>query len=183
MKEQSKFLSYVLRHHPDEAGLTVDSHGWASVDALVAGARERFPEFNHEILEIIVSSNSKKRFEYNEDGTKIRACQGHSIPVDLGLEPMVPPDILYHGTAIQNVSSIGLYGIHSGTRHAVHLSEDRETAQQVGSRHGKAVVLTIDAYRMQEAGHTFTRSANGVWLVNDVPAKFILGLKSDPLTI
>lgn len=177
MKTQSKFLSYVLRHNPDAGSVTVDKHGWASVDALVAGAQREFPDFTHETLEEIVRTNGKKRFEYDVSGTMIRACQGHSIPVDLGLTPLSPPDILYHGTAEANIDSITLYGIHSGTRHAVHLSEDREMALNVGSRHGTPVVLTIDAYRMYEAGHSFTKSTNGVWLVDKVPAKFILGLK------
>lgn len=174
VNKESRFLSYALRHKPQVAGITVDAHGWASVDALVAGVQREFPEFTHETLDEVVRSNDKKRFEYDLTGTMIRARQGHSIPVDLGLAPMTPPDVLFHGTARHNADSIYKTGIHAGTRHAVHLSEDRDTAINVGSRHGVPVVISIRAREMHDAGHVFTRSANGVWLVKEVPVKFLI---------
>ncbi len=169
----SKLLSYVLRHDPVALGLKMDAHGWVSVDALVAAVQEGSDTFNHETLDSEVRNNSKRRFEYNEDKTLIRACQGHSVPVDLGLPAMEPPDFLYHGTAVQNMESIFLSGIHRGSRHAVHLSTDKGTAKNVGGRHGRPVILTIRAGEMHRAGHVFSRSTNGVWLVKEVPTKFI----------
>jgi putative RNA 2'-phosphotransferase len=176
--EISKFLSLVLRHRPEAIGLTLDAQGWAEVDELLRKAARNLPALrvNRAALEEVVATSDKQRFALSEDGKRIRANQGHSVKVDLGLVPRVPPEVLFHGTATRFLDSIRAQGLVPGERQQVHLSADYETAVKVGRRHGKAVVLKVLAGRMQAAGHQFFVSENGVWLVEAVPAEF-LGLE------
>lgn len=169
----SKFLSYVLRHRPDEIGIKLDPQGWVAIDVLLAAAGEHGNRITHAELDDVVQNNNKQRFAISEDGTRIRASQGHSTAVDLGYAPSSPPDILFHGTAARNLESIRAQGLLKGNRHHVHLSLDSTTATQVGSRHGSPVVLIIRAGDMSAAGHEFFLSANGVWLTEHVPNAFI----------
>lgn len=169
----SKFLSLVLRHNPGEIGIALDANGWVAVDELLrALSAHHFPLTRAE-LDDVVANNSKKRFAYSDDGLRIRANQGHSVNIDLGYEPAKPPGLLYHGTADRNVESILANGIQRRARNHVHLSPDRETAIMVGQRHGRPVVLEIRSGAMHADGIPFYQSANGVWLVAEVPAKYI----------
>jgi putative RNA 2'-phosphotransferase len=172
IKTISKFLSLVLRHSPETIGIQLDTNGWVSVEELL----RKFPKDKHlsfEILETVVETNDKQRFAFNEDKTLIRANQGHSIEIDLALEVKSPPTFLYHGTAEKNISAILQNGIQKMTRQHVHLSQEKETAIKVGSRHGKPIVLTIMADQMQSDGILFYQSANGVWLTDFVASKYI----------
>ena len=169
----SKFLSLVLRHEPERLGLALDPAGWVAVDELLAAISRQKTPVTRERLDHIVAASEKKRFAFDETGTKIRASQGHSVEVELGYEPQVPPEILYHGTVEKFLPSIRTQGLIKGERHHVHLSADRPTAIKVGERRGKPVILTIKADEMHRAGHVFFRSANGVWLVDTVPAAFL----------
>lgn len=168
----SKFLSYVLRHHPDSIGLQLDAQGWAEVDELLTCAARANTPFSLTTLHEVVASNSKKRFSFNAAGTHIRANQGHSIPIDLQLEPRTPPAILYHGTATRFLAAIQREGLHPRKRHHVHLSADVATATAVGKRHGQVVILQIDAQQMQIDGCQFYCSENGVWLTNAVAPRY-----------
>jgi len=171
----SKFLSLILRHKPEVAGIALDSEGWADVDALLAGMARKGHRIRPEDLAHIVGTNAKRRYAFNKDRTKIRAVQGHSRPVDLGLPPAVPPATLFHGTVDRFLASIRDRGLVRGTRLHVHLSADRKTAEQVGGRRGRPVILTIDSGAMAREGHVFHLSENGVWLTEHVPASFIIG--------
>jgi putative RNA 2'-phosphotransferase len=165
----SKFLSKVLRHAPESVGLTLDGAGWADVDALLAAARGAGVALDRATLDRVVGENDKQRFALSADGRRIRASQGHSVRVELGLRPQAPPEVLYHGTAGRNLESIRRDGLRPGRRTHVHLSEDEEMAVAVGRRHGRPVVLRVLAGQMHAAGHTFYRSENGVWLADAVP--------------
>ena len=169
----SKFLSRHLRHAPADLGLTLEPGGWVPIDALLAGAAAAGSPITREELDEVVRSSDKQRFAVDETGTRIRANQRHSVEVDLQLEPAEPPAELFHGTAERNVEAILRDGLRKMARHHVHLSPDTQTATKVGQRHGKPVVLVVDAARMRADGHTFYRSANGVWLVDEVPARYI----------
>lgn len=169
----SKFLSLVLRHKPETIGLTLDEKGWAEVDTLINLAKKKGIKINKLILEEVVANNDKKRFSFNEDKTKIRANQGHSITVDLALKPKQPPEYLFHGTATRFIDSIATKGLLKQQRNHVHLSADKATAIKVGQRHGKVVVLKIQAQKMYDAGFTFFLSNNQVWLTDSVPVKYI----------
>ena len=177
IKSRSKFLSKVLRHQPELVKIKLDTQGWIPVDELLAKIAKHGPgwlqPFDREILEAVVAENDKKRFAFSDDGLLIRANQGHSITIDLGYEAQEPPEILFHGTAHNNIASIKASGIHKGSRHHVHLSPERETATRVGGRHGTPVVLTIRAREMHLAGHLFYCSDNGVWLTDSIPVEFI----------
>ena len=176
----SKFLSYVLRHRPDEIGITLDAQGWVAIDVLLAAAAAHGRRITPEDLDFVVENNNKNRFAFSEDGTRIRASQGHSTEVDLGYRPSTPPAVLYHGTAVGNLACIRAEGLHKGQRHHVHLSIDTATAAQVGGRHGRPAVLVVQAGEMHAAGYEFFLSANGVWLVEHVPVAFIdFGLCGD----
>ncbi|MCB0062887.1 MAG: RNA 2'-phosphotransferase, partial [Caldilineaceae bacterium] len=170
----SKLLSLILRHDPGRIGLTLDAGGWADVDELLTKAAQAGHKISREQLAAVVAQNNKQRFRFNEDGTRIRANQGHSIPVDLGLEAQTPPPVLYHGTATRFLDSIRAEGLNRRSRQHVHLSADIETARKVGQRHGKPVILTVDAAAMHGDGHTFYRSDNGVWLVDAVPTAYLM---------
>lgn len=169
----SKWLSYVLRHNPGSAGLTLDSAGWVAVDLLLAAAGRSGNAMKREELEEVVATSDKQRFAFNDDHSRIRANQGHSIPVDLQLPVMVPPAVLFHGTADRFVASILRDGLKPQQRHHVHLSAEPTTAVDVGGRHGKPVVLRVDAARMHADGHVFRRSENGVWLAEHVPPAYL----------
>ncbi|WP_169951098.1 RNA 2'-phosphotransferase [Microbispora sp. H11081] len=167
----SKYLARHLRHQPENIGVELDAHGWVDIDTLLtAAASHGFPITRAE-LEQVVAGNDKRR--YVVDGGRIRASQGHSVPVDLDLPVVAPPSVLYHGTVARNVEIIRAEGLRRMARHHVHLSQDRETATRVGARRGRPVVLVVDAAAMHAAGHEFRVSANGVWLVDHVPPGFI----------
>ncbi len=173
METSSKFLSLVLRHKPEEIGLSLDHEGWAEVDDLIRLANASGRSFDRTMIEAIVASSDKKRFALSSDGQRIRANQGHSIEVALGLPASVPPDILYHGTATRFLESIFADGLHAGARQHVHLSANPEVARQVGSRHGKPVVLLVDTKKMAAEGRVFYIADNGVWLTESVPASYL----------
>ncbi|MDB5335656.1 MAG: Phosphate acetyltransferase [Planctomycetaceae bacterium] len=169
----SKFLSLVLRHQPEVIGLNLDEQGWADVEELIRLANKDGRQLTRELLEQVVTENDKQRFAFSDDGCQIRASQGHSVEVDLDLAPLEPPVILYHGTASRFLDSIRATGLHSASRQHVHLSLDEVTATKVGARHGRPVILNVLAREMFSAGHQFFLSANGVWLTESVPVKFI----------
>lgn len=169
----SKFLSLILRHKPESIGLQLDAAGWADVAELIEKARKAGIHLTAGKIAVIVATSDKQRFALSDDGSRIRANQGHSVTVDLGLPPQEPPELLYHGTAQRNLSSIRGKGIVSMNRTLVHLSKDRETAIAVGKRHGQPVVLTIMASKMHRDGFLFYLSENGVWLTDHVPVKYI----------
>jgi putative RNA 2'-phosphotransferase len=169
----SKTLSYHLRHRPDELGLTLGPGGWVLIDDLLAALARRGKPVSRAELDEVVACNSKQRFAFDESGTRIRANQGHSVTIDLGLEPSEPPATLYHGTGERSVAAILREGLRKQQRHHVHLSADLDTAISVGARHGRPVLLRVDASAMRAAGHSFYRSANGVWLVDAVPPEFL----------
>lgn len=167
-----KFIALILRHKPEAIGIHLDEHGWANVDELIVGIAKT-QEFNMAMLEEIVRTDNKQRYSFNDDKTKIRANQGHSIPVDVELAQKTPPDILWHGTGEKYVSSIEVEGLIPKTRLYVHLSSDPDTAIKVGSRHGKPVVYEVAAKEMQADGYVFFQSVNGVWLTKHVPTKYL----------
>jgi len=171
----SKTLSYVLRHRPDELGLILDENGYVGVDELI----NQFNAYNQiqltlEKLKQVVANNDKQRFAFSEDGSQIRASQGHSVKTDLGYQAQVPPELLYHGTAAANLPSIRKTGLVKRNRHHVHLSSDMATAKNVGSRHGSPVVLPIKALEMHQDGLLFYQSDNGVWLTDEIPVQYII---------
>lgn len=168
----SKFLSLILRHKPEIAGIKLDEHGWARVDELIAAVSKK-TWFDMDMLEEIVRTDSKQRYSFNEDKTLIRANYGHSVPVDLELEATLPPEILWHGTAEKNVASIDLKGLLPMGRLYVHLSQDKETAMKVGARHGKPVLYCVRSAEMAADGYKFYLSKSGVWLTKTVPVKYL----------
>jgi putative RNA 2'-phosphotransferase len=172
-KQYSKYMSFILRHHPEELDITLEDGGWAPIDTLVEGMTANGYEVTKEVLEDIVASSDKQRFAINEEGNKIRANQGHSVDVKLQLKKEVPPFELYHGTVEKFIGSIVKEGLKKMNRHHVHLSEDKETATKVGSRRGKPVILTINAREMYTDGYDFYKSENGVWLTDTVPIQYL----------
>ncbi|MGW8630242.1 RNA 2'-phosphotransferase [Streptomyces sp. NPDC055793] len=167
----SKYLSKHLRHQPERIGLTLDEAGWTEIDTLIAAAAAHGFRFTREELDHVVATNDKKRFAV--EGTRIRASQGHSVDVDLGLPAATPPPHLYHGTVAPHLDAIRTEGLRPMNRHDVHLSADRQTATRVGSRRGRPVVLSVDSAAMHRDGHVFHVSANGVWLTRTVPPQYL----------
>lgn len=173
MSRESKFLSLVLRHKPEEIDLQLDNHGWARVDELLRKLKKSGRKLSHDELIQLVETSDKKRFTLSEDGKRIRAAQGHSVEIDLGLKPQQPPGELYHGTASANLDAIFSNGLVPGKRQQVHLSLDPDTAERVGQRHGRPIVLRVEAQRMFDDGFEFFRADNGVWLTDAVPARYL----------
>lgn len=172
INETSKFISLILRHKPEVIGISLDEHGWADVDELIAGI-SRTHELDRDILEEIVRTDDKQRYSFNEDKTLIRANQGHSIPVDVELDEVKPLEELWHGTGEKYVLSIDRQGLIPKSRLYVHLSKDEETAVKVGKRHGKPVLYIVKAGKMYRDGYKFYLSKNGVWLTKEVPVKYL----------
>lgn len=170
-------MSLVLRHKPQAIGLQLDSNGWADVAELITKSNAKNLNITLDMLKLVVETNEKKRFAFNDDKTKIRANQGHSVVVDVELTLTTPPDVLYHGTALKNKEAILSKGLNKMDRLHVHLSPDVETAKKVGSRHGKPMVFVVDTKQMQTDGNKFYLSENGVWLVQYVPARYLKELE------
>ena len=172
LKDTSKFMSLILRHKPEAIGISLDEHGWANVDELIAGIAKT-QDFNMDILEEIVRDDEKQRYSFNEDKTLIRANQGHSISVDVELDVVEPPAELWHGTGEKYVASIDEQGLIPKSRLYVHLSKDKYTAVKVGKRHGNPVLYIVKAGEMYRDGYQFYLSKNGVWLTKQVPVKYL----------
>ncbi|WP_028579786.1 RNA 2'-phosphotransferase [Desulfogranum japonicum] len=172
----SKYLSLLLRHKPEIIGLSLDLEGWAKIEDIVRLTNQNGTSLTKKLIEKITATSDKKRFIISDDGTRIRANQGHSITVDLNLRPKNPPEILFHGTATRFLDSILQQGLIKENRQYVHLSPDRNTALKVGQRHGKPVILSIAAQEMHVSGFVFFLSANGIWLTEHVPTKFLTAL-------
>lgn len=169
----SKYLSRHLRHAPERIGLTLQPAGWVGVDELLSACNADGMRLTRPELEEVVANNNKQRFSFDETGQLIRANQGHSVEVDLGLAPTTPPDVLFHGTGHTTVEVIRREGLKKQRRHHVHLSRDVETATAVGARHGKPFVFVVDARAMHAAGYSFYVSNNGVWLTDEVPPEYL----------
>lgn len=168
----SKYLSKILRHNPQRIGVELDSAGWVDIDVLLDKVGMVIDRTD---LERVVAESDKKRFAISDDGLRIRANQGHSVDVDLGLDPAVPPNVLYHGTVEGILDSILQEGLKPMGRQHVHLSADVETATKVGARRGKPVILEIASGQMAQDGKTFWCSDNGVWLTDHVPPSYLTG--------
>ena len=175
-KETSKFISLILRHKPETIGILLDEHGWANVDELIDGVSKTH-QLDIDTLERIVAEDEKQRYSFNDDKTLIRANQGHSIPVDVELEEIEPPEILYHGTGEKYVVSIDEQGLIPKSRLYVHLSADEDTARKVGGRHGKPVIYIVKSGEMFRQQIKFYRSVNGVWLTKNVPIQYLDKMK------
>jgi putative RNA 2'-phosphotransferase len=173
MSSTSRLLSRILRHAPEDAGLTLQPGGWVLLDDLVSGLQAASHDLSREAILRVVAESDKKRFTLSEDGQRIRAAQGHSVEVDLGLAPCPPPDVLFHGTATKSLDRIRTEGLRPGNRRHVHLSPDEETAKKVGQRHGRPVVLKVDTAVMHREGHLFWMADNGVWLTDHVPPRYL----------
>lgn len=169
----SKRLSYVLRHAPDSVGITLDAAGWVDVDELLHGLRASGTPLSRAQLDRVVAGSDKQRFAFDASGSRIRASQGHSVPVDLGYPARTPPPVLFHGTPVRSVPMIMAQGLRARGRHAVHLSVDEATARVVGQRRGRCAVLRVDAAALAATGEQFACSANGVWLVGAVPPEYV----------
>jgi putative RNA 2'-phosphotransferase len=171
--DTSKLLSFILRHRPDSVGLTLDANGWVDVETMLAALGLHGKRFDRALLERVVAQNDKQRFAFSPDGTRIRASQGHSVQVDLGLQAALPPDVLYHGTASRFLKAILASGLQARGRQHVHLSAEADTARGVGARHGFPALLRVDARRMREDGSLFWLSDNQVWLTDAVLPRYL----------
>lgn len=170
LKEISKFLSYVLRHAPQAIDITLDDEGWTNVSTLIERASASGRALTRHEIEDVVTNNDKERFSFSEDGLSIRAVQGHSAEaVSISYLAKAPPQFLYHGTAAHSLESIQKEGLHAASRQYVHLSKDEKVAATVGARHGKPLVLKVEALRLHELGLEFFEAENGVWLTKHVP--------------
>ncbi|MDP6467409.1 MAG: RNA 2'-phosphotransferase [Pirellulaceae bacterium] len=172
-RKKSKFLSLVLRHQPETIGIELNEAGWVDVNDLISALARHGRRMSRETLEEVVRTNDKQRFSFNEDGSRIRANQGHSVDIELGYRPATPPEILYHGTPQRFVEAISRDGLKKMNRHHVHLHVDVATSTAVGRRRGKPVLLKVKALEMHHAGYEFFVTPNDVWLTDNVPMEFI----------
>lgn len=175
----SKFLCMILRHKPETIGITLDSHGWADINELIRGINNYYGDnaIDHEKLAKIVDTDNKNRYSIDEDFERIRCNQGHSIKVDVELKQATPPSVLYHGTTIEALQKIKESGhVSKMSRLYIHMNQDVSKAEQSAKRwKGKIpTVLWIDTDAMVGDGYEFYLSENGVWLVNDIPIKYVL---------
>ncbi|AKP44796.1 TPA: RNA 2'-phosphotransferase [Clostridioides difficile] len=169
----SIFISLILRHKPETIGIKLDDYGYADVNELIEKINNTGRNINIEILEQIVKEDNKQRYSFNDDRSKIRANQGHSINVNVELRELEPPKYLYHGTATRFLDNIKNEGIIKQSRLYVHLSRDIDIAVKVGKRHGTPVILKINTGKMYENGYKFYLSENNVWLCEYIPFKYV----------
>ena len=178
-KNVSVYISYLLRHNPDDVGLKMDEHGWVLAEELIEGINNSGTyTLDFTQLEEIVRQDSKGRYRFSDDRLKIKACQGHSIPwVEPELEYIAPPKFLYHGTTTAAYDKIMKSGsISRMNRHAVHMQEDPAKAWQSATRwHLTPVVLKIDTDKMHRDGYVFGKTENNVWCTESVPTEYIVG--------
>ena len=153
--------------------MVLDDAGWVGVAELLAGCATAGVHITGDELREFVRASDKQRFALSDDGTRIRANQGHSVDVELGHAPAIPPETLWHGTAEKYVAAIREQGLVKGARHHVHLSPDAQTAGAVGRRHGRLVLLTVAAARMHRDRFAFFLTPNGVWLTDHVPPAYL----------
>ncbi len=172
IKSASKFLSFVLRHCPEDIGIALDANGWADISELIDKSPSQI-DLSNELIKEVVLTSDKQRFKVSDDGLRIRANQGHSVKIDLELKPKEPPSKLFHGTATRFINSINKEGLKPGQRQHVHLSTDVDTACKVGQRYGKPIILNVDSGSMFKQGYTFFLSNNNVWLTKHVPSQFL----------
>ena len=170
--KMGKYVSMLLRHHPEEAGVVLDEHGWTDVEDLIEKVQPRYP-LTVELLQELAYGKDKQRYEFSDDGKRVRAVHGHSVDVDLGYEEMQPPSVLYHGSATRFSESISMKGLLKQNRQFVHLSENIEQAKSVGRRHGKLILYGVKAEEMYRDGYKFYRSTSGVWLTDHVPVQYL----------
>ena len=172
--EISKFLSYILRHKPESIGLSLNTEGWLDIDALIEAANQHgTPLTKNEVLKVVANSD-KNRFSISDDSSYIRASQGHSnANVAINFESKIPPIVLYHGTALRFLEDILTSGLKAMSRQYVHLSENIDTANEVGKRYGAPVILKVNSFSMYQSGMKFAQADNGVWLVEEVPISFL----------
>lgn len=173
MIKTSKFISFVLRHKPEVIGITLSKSGWVNVNTLLEQLNKHKNPITLTELYDIVNTNNKKRFEFSDDKTQIRATQGHTVKVDLDLPVSIPPDILYHGSVEKYMKSINENGLTKQKRHAVHLSSEISTAVDVAKRRGVPVLLIVDSKQMVKDGYKFYLTKNNVWLTDNIPTKYI----------
>ena len=176
-KNLGRFLSLILRHKPETIGLTLDANGYADIKELIVALGKHGTAVIRQDIDDVVAEDNKSRYSFSKDGTKIRAVQGHSLPVELNYKAVDPPFALYHGTTTRHLDSIFVSGLLKGTRQHVHLSRDVKTAGEVGSRHGKPEVLFVDSKKMHDHGLKFYQAENGVWLTDYVPVKYLTHVK------
>lgn len=169
----SKFLSLVLRHKPETIGVQLDENGWIAITTLLNALQQYGKRISHQDLQEICVACDKQRFKISDDGLRIRANQGHTLKIDLGLTPKFPPPVLYHGTASRFIGNIFRQGLQAGSRQHVHLTEDLNTAKKVGARHGIPVILKIDTAALLEAGQVFYQSENKVWLTAVIAPRYL----------
>lgn len=181
-KATSKLLSLILRHAPETVGLTLDAQGWADIGSLLDQCAKHGKPITRALLDETVAGSDKQRFAVSQDGKRIRANQGHSVPVDLAYEPAAPPETLFHGTSAQALPAVETEGLKKMGRNHVHLSQDEPTARAAAARRGRAVLLSVAAAKMHADGHTFYRAANGVWLTDRVPAAYIARTEQERAT-
>lgn len=175
LTEVSKLLSYILRHQPSSIGLELSIEGWANVDDLIDRAVNSGHDIDLPTVFTVIAKSDKKRFQLSQDGRYIRAIQGHSNPrIKRSFPSIAPPSLLYHGTAERFLNSIRKKGLLPGARHYVHLSQEPRSAFDVGQRHGKPIVLTIDSLRMYNNGYEFFQSENFIWQTKIVPWSFVI---------
>ncbi len=173
-EDLSREISYALRHAPWEYELEMDEEGWVPVEQLLDALHrtEKWSNISEKDLKDMIERSEKKRHEL-ADG-KIRAFYGHSIPQKILKVEKTPPNVLYHGTARRFLDSINEKGLLPRSRQYVHLSQDIETAENVGKRHDdKPVVLVIDAKRAWDDGIKFYIGNEKVWLADAIPSKYI----------
>lgn len=172
-KQISKLISYWLRHDPQDGNLTLDDYGWADVDSLIKALGQKQLQLTKAELVELSATFDKIRWQFSDDGQRIRATHGHSVPVLIFDEPTTPPDLLYHGSKVENKEAILSEGLRSMSRRFLHLSANRDMAVEVGQRHGKVIVFTIDAKQLHHNGHKFYNTSENVWLCDAIPADFV----------
>lgn len=184
----SKGLSWLLRHHVVDQGLSITPGGYVLCEDILK--LSAFNKFTFDDIKIVVDNNNKKRFTLKEEDSKwyIRANQGHSHEVasqlnqDEVLTKITQPlELIVHGTTLKNYNIIKKSGLKKIGRWHIHfaITDDfvEGNTQQSGIRSSSRILIYLNMELAMADGIEFFMSDNKVVLSQGVGADGVIDPK------
>lgn len=164
LKKVSIYLSLVLKYKPEYAGVTLDEYGWTNVSDLIQGVSKKYP-IDIDILEEIVYTDNRQRYQFNHNHTRIRATR-RTLNSKTDLVRSKPPENLYFVASKKQIDAIDRDGLMPKESRYVRLTDNIKPNKT-------AFAYRISSGLMHNASFIFYRSNNGDWLTERIPRGFI----------